>query len=392
MTRIKNILRNQRGISGLIFALSLGMLVGIAAITLDIGRAFVTQSELQNIADSAALAAGQQLGQQYTQAAAGNNNVIPDNWTADHTGLVTAGQGLSVLHSAGGLSGITLDGSDVVVGVWDAGNATVDTTGGLVTPDAVAVRSRRDGTTNGPIATFFARALSGNFQTIAVSMTATAALGPAITAPPGTVNAPFGISEQWFVDGGSCNDAIRFSPANDPLACAGWHVFDEVQLGSNPNNPAHCAGGGGGGGGGGQGSANAKMLREVIDCLAAADNYTSPEVTAHETQFDFTNGEVANAFNNLYDLYDAKADHDAAGYPTDWELMIPIYESTDCLGPIGQTTIVGFARAVVHNIDVDNRIIDATVECNAVIQDGRSGAPGTGGGIAPLGTIPNLVS
>ena len=215
MTRIKNILRNQRGISGMVFVISMGMLLGIAAITLDVGRAFVTRSELQNIADSAALAAARELGKQYEQAGAGNNNVIPDNWTADYTGLVTAGQGLSVLHSAGGLSGITLDANDVVVGVWNVGTATV--TAGLVTPDAVAVRSRRDGTANGAIATFFARALPGNFQTMDVSMTATAALGPAITAPPGTVNAPFGISETWFTNGGQCNDAIRFSPSNDPL-------------------------------------------------------------------------------------------------------------------------------------------------------------------------------
>ena len=110
MQRIKQILRTEQGISGIVFALSLGMLVAIAAITLDVGRAFVTRSELQNIADSAALAAGQQLGQQYAQAAAANNNTIPAGFTADLTGIVTAAQGLSVLHSAGGLSGITLDG------------------------------------------------------------------------------------------------------------------------------------------------------------------------------------------------------------------------------------------------------------------------------------------
>ena len=394
MTRIKNILRNQRGISALVFALSLGMLVGIAAITLDIGRAFVTQSELQNIADSTALAGAQQLGQQYAQVAAGNNNQIPDGWTADSAGIVTAGQGLSVLHSAGGLSGITLDGGDVVVGVWDAGNAIVDTTGGLVTPDAVAVQSRRDGTTNGPIATFFARALSGNFQTMDVSRTATAALGPAITAPPGTLTAPFGISSQWFEDGGSCNDAIRFSPANDPLACAGWHAFDEVSNGSNPNSPAGCAtsnGGGGGNGGNGGGSANAKLLRTVIDCMTAG-NYTSPPVSGPNTEFDFTNGEVANAFNNLYDLYDKYADHDADGYPTNWQVMIPVYQSSDCVGPSGPMPIVGFAAATVTNVDGKTRIIDANVQCNYVIPDARSGPPGTGGGISPLGTIPNMVS
>jgi Flp pilus assembly protein TadG len=392
MQRIKQIFRNEQGISGIVFALSLGMLVGIAAITVDIGRAFVTQSELQNIADSAALAAGQQLGQQYAQAAAANNGTIPTGWTADLTGIVTAAQGLSVLHSAGGLSGITLDGNDVVVGVWDEASHSVDTTGGLVTPNAVSVQARRDGTANGAIVTFFARALSSNHQTMDVTRIATAALGPAITALPGTINAPFGISEEWFKGEPPrpCNDAIRFSPANDPLACAGWHAFDEVTQGSNPNSPAGCGAGGTGGGGSGGGSANAKLLRTVIDCMAA-DNYTSPGVNS-DTIFDFTNGEVANAFDNLYNLYDTEADHDVDGNPTTWEIVIPVYESTDCGGPSGPLRIVSIAHATVTNVDVDNRIIDANVTCDAVIPNSRSGAPGTGGGISPLGTIPNLVS
>jgi hypothetical protein len=132
-------------------------------------------------------------------------------------------------------------------------------------------------------------------------------------------------------------------------------------------------------------------MKTTIECMT--DNYyTSPELNIGETSFDFNNGEIDNVFDSLYDLYDSKADHDADGYPTDWQIMIPIYESTDCVGPSGPITIVGFAAATVHGVDTQTRIIDATVICGAIIPDGRSGAPGAGGGIAPLGTIPNLVS
>jgi len=391
--RIHKILTNQQGVSGATFALSLVMLLGMAAITLDIGRAFVTKGELQNIADSAALAGARQLGEAYVTIAGANptaqatNNVSISGYEG---GIQTAADNMASQHAAGGKSNIALNAADTVIGQWNTGTKSVNA--GLFSPDAVTIQVRRDSNTNGPIATFFAKVLPGQFNSLDVTATATAALGPAITAPPGALNAPFGISSQWFTNGGSCNDAIRFAPANDPLACAGWHSFDEAQLGSNPQHPAHCSsssGPGGGGSGSGNAGTNASLMRNVLDCMTAG-NYTSPEVEAGTTQFDFNNGEVANAFNNLNDLYNAEKDSSTG----DWDIMVPIYQSSDCVGPTGPMTIVGFAKAVVHSVDVTNRIIDATVECHTIIPDARSGPPGSdlGGGLSPMGTIPGLVS
>ena len=51
------LLRDQRGASAVLIALLLVVLLGIAALAIDLGYLYVTRYELQNVADSAALAA-----------------------------------------------------------------------------------------------------------------------------------------------------------------------------------------------------------------------------------------------------------------------------------------------------------------------------------------------
>ena len=65
------LLRNQRGVSAVIIALLLVVLLGMAALAVDLGYLYVTRNELQNVADAAALAATRQLGEIY-QAMPGN--------------------------------------------------------------------------------------------------------------------------------------------------------------------------------------------------------------------------------------------------------------------------------------------------------------------------------
>ena len=49
--------RNQRGAVAIIVGLTLAVLIGFAGLALDLGRLYVNKSELQNAADSCALAA-----------------------------------------------------------------------------------------------------------------------------------------------------------------------------------------------------------------------------------------------------------------------------------------------------------------------------------------------
>jgi Flp pilus assembly protein TadG len=56
---------DQRGATAVTVVLFTAVMVMFAAFAIDIGHALVTKNELQNAADSAALAAGRQLGLTY---------------------------------------------------------------------------------------------------------------------------------------------------------------------------------------------------------------------------------------------------------------------------------------------------------------------------------------
>lgn len=58
-------LSDQRGASAVLIAIMLVMLIGFAALAVDIGYLYATRNELQNVADAAALAATRKLGELY---------------------------------------------------------------------------------------------------------------------------------------------------------------------------------------------------------------------------------------------------------------------------------------------------------------------------------------
>lgn len=55
-------IKNNRGVIFIIVALTLTMLVGVTALTVDIGYGLVVRTELQNVADASVLAGTRQLG------------------------------------------------------------------------------------------------------------------------------------------------------------------------------------------------------------------------------------------------------------------------------------------------------------------------------------------
>jgi len=58
-------LKDQAGAVAVTVAILMFVLVGIAALAIDIGYLLVTRNELQNVADAAALAAASKLGDNY---------------------------------------------------------------------------------------------------------------------------------------------------------------------------------------------------------------------------------------------------------------------------------------------------------------------------------------
>jgi len=233
--------KNQAGATAVIVAIVLPMLIGFGALAVDVGYMHVTKNELQNVADAAALAATRQLGTIYkgmTYDAQktyvcgdgvgdgdgdGNDDDDSNNDISVIKGVANA---VAYNNKAGGkhiivfdmTEGIEID--EVEIGVWDPYNIpppSADFTD-YTQPDAVRVKARMDGATNGPITTFFAKIFG--IDAVDVSAYATAALTSQNTAEPGELVLPIGISNRALE---KCDDPIIFSPTKD--ACAGWTGF-----------------------------------------------------------------------------------------------------------------------------------------------------------------------
>jgi len=230
--------RDQRGVTAVVVAIVIAVLMGIVALAVDIGYVAATKNELQNAADSAALAGAGLLGQIYlnmnlTQQQAyicDNEDHLPsDAYANDSLSIIAQAQDVvgSGKNKAGGQD-ISIVSTDVLINTW---TGTPFTISNYNQPDAVKVTVRRDAAANGPITTFFAKIFG--ISTADVRADATAALtGPAVMNE-GEMNLPIGLSKWQFFDvdncdmgtenEGICSEEITFSPTTE--SCAGWHNF-----------------------------------------------------------------------------------------------------------------------------------------------------------------------
>ncbi len=358
-------LREQKGMAAIHMAMLGTILVGITALAVDVGHALVTQNELQNAADAAALAATRQMGVGYLALPLADQQDLGRDLTSSEQAVIT-GQATAAAfaNKASDVANLALSQADIQFGTWDFTARTFTPT--VTRPNAIRVTARRDGGANGPITTFFAGVLGVNTMNIAT--TSTAALGTSGgPVPPGVADVPFAISSNWFNNTANCNDGIQFSPTG-PDGCAGWHVFD-------------------------QGNANASTLRDTVDGLQDG-SYTAPGFNPGVDPWTFTGGEVASAFNNLIDLWNAKKQWNNGRW--EWDINLPVYQAsspTSCDNPSGDIIIVGYAIATVTQ--VKKKDIQAEVKCDAYF-DGAPDPNQTGGGgagpLQPLSTYARLVS
>jgi hypothetical protein len=394
-----NRIKDQKGVIIILVALLLVVLIGFAALAIDVGYYMVTRNELQNIADGAALAACSELGEIY------RNMPLEDqsNYVCDPTLLVAKAVSIGSNNKAGGLQGITIAEEDVIIGTWDSISHTF--TQGPDQPDAVRVIARRqEGYADGPISTFLARVLG--IDTVNVRMDATAALTGQSTTEPGELELPIGISSYFFQDGVFCNDFIVFNPTNDPDSCAGWNSYDI----SPPND---------------------NLLRQILD-----GSVTSPGTTANDTAFNFIGGNLSNpTFDELLLLFMEKGyditeggepvltgddgdpiagpllqtvggtvpylvEGEQAYYPDDrqnptprnlhrWETSVVVYDWDDCSNPNTTIVIAGYSKISITNVqNAPEKRIEGKVLCDFFSDETTRGG---GGEYGIKGTIPGLV-
>jgi Flp pilus assembly protein TadG len=343
-------LDNSHGAAAVMVAITLTVLLAMGAAAIDIGHALVARNELQNVADAAALAGTRALGLIYEGMTPSAQQAY--NLSSSAAGnVIAAVQSTASLNAAAGTN-ISVNASDIQIGIWDPATRTLTPT--AAQPKAVRVLARRDSSANGPISTFLAGVVG--MTSVSVNAVATADMTAVGQTAPGQLDVPFAISEYYFTQFG-CGDAIQFHP-NDgtPQACAAWHTFDQ--------NPA-----------------NARTLRNIIDGMTAG-TYTSP-ATGPGSTLEFINGNVASAFPNLINLYNARKDANG-----NWDVFVPVYQSSDCAPPNGAIPIIGYAEARVTNVQGSpNHLITATIQCQVFEGNTVGGGPPYG----VFSALPGLV-
>jgi Flp pilus assembly protein TadG len=370
---------NERGAVAVMVALTLPVLLGFAALTIDIGQALVAKNELQDVADAGALAGARRLGVTYAGGPGGNPPPMTiqqqQNFTlTDPSQIRNSAKEVAALNYAAGTS-ITLLDSDIRIGQWNGVTKTFTTTNTL--PNAVRVTARRDGSANFPISTFLASMWGIN--NVNVSASATASLTPLGTTNPGELNAPFGISDNmgtWP----NCGSSIQFSPT--PSSCAGWTTFNQSPF-------------------------NTPTLRNVMDGLETGN---SPATVAGQTSLQFGGGELAGSISHdLHDLMvarqqagNAQINTNSSGSWWTWDVLMPVYQQSGsgCSNPSGMLLIVGYARATLNVYWMNNSgarvlqqqgnpipFIEGQIICDTVGNGMGGGAINTG----LFASVPGLV-
>lgn len=335
--RIDTVLTNQRGIAAIMVALAIVVLLGMAALAVDIGYRNVAQNELQNIADAAALAGAGELSRQY----------LASDFTAVQEDLIVAIAQAVADSNASGF------GIEVQIGTWRNRNeGFIGTLNNR--PNAVRAIARRGSDGNSQIPTFFAKIW--NIAGLDAQADAVAALTGASEIAEGELEIPVGISQQWFTDN-FCDQNIQFYPTSGTEGCAGWHVYDTWP-------------------------ANAEKLRDDILGGLLSGDFTPPALDLDDNpSFAFTGGNLSALLDVMIDLFNAFKDDDGV-----WRTEVVVY-GEDCGENPNQTiSVVGFASVEITAVEGPPPVLSATAQCGKI-------TPGAGGGnyYGTWGSIPGLV-
>jgi Putative Flp pilus-assembly TadE/G-like len=378
----------KKGAVAILVGASIVVFLGIAAFAIDFGFAWVTNNELQNIADGAALAGARQLGRVYCPEPA--DPTLPRCLTSAQQQAIDVSGDLAAIHAvvkdvaskntAMGKS-IAINDGDIQVGIWDytkhslvVSNVAVDINGDGTKelPNAVSVTARRDTSANDPIPTFFGRIY--NVSSISLAKPATAALTGLGHVAKGEIQVPLGVSK----DRDCSNPVITLQKTG--TSCAGWTSFLDTNT-SNSN------------------------MKDIIDGMRT-NTVQAPAANIGDT-FYYNGGTQSGVFLAFYNLYMAKRDPATR----DWQVVLPVYDDNgaSCSNPNGGLKIVGFATMTFSDpnpaISSDDPIGCTASDAKEPIktcplsQDIMRGTlvcmvqPGRGGGTDDwaIGDIPGLV-
>src|SRR6516225_3003564 len=207
MNRLVKIRLRRKGVVAPLIGLLLIPLLGMAAFAVDVGWMVLAQSDLQNAADAAALAGAEQLiGQQQLNASTGLyslNNGFAEYYMPGQTAVQqlailntaesaakTVAKNYASYHSAGKVSSLALNDSDIEFGFTDSSGSYTACPAYKGYPNTLKVTVRLDSNANGSLPLFFGPILGKSTEDLVVTASATIYSGTvnSVSINPGFVS------------------------------------------------------------------------------------------------------------------------------------------------------------------------------------------------------------
>lgn len=317
LSRLQGGPRRQRGVSTVLLAVALLMLMAFAALAVDGGMLYVAKNELHNAADAGALAGARVL---YTSDGSSVNegaNVVAQQAAMANNSQGTPVEVTSVLRGHWSFATRTFTPNDSLAPV-DLSSSTTEELD--LDPDfinAIEVVTERQAT---PVQAFFGTVLG--FNDYNVSARAVAYIGFASTLRPEDVDQPVGICKEALLNAaGEYECSVgRFIPDNGDTG--GWTSFQQNASGAASAND--------------------------VKAVTCADG--NPDELAYGEELQTVNGQVQSAFQVLYDCWE-----EATEKTKPWNLTLPVIECPSGVGPSNK--LVGAVNLnVVWIVDQANQI------------------------------------
>jgi Flp pilus assembly protein TadG len=369
MQKTPHTLVNDKGVTAIVVALLMTVLLGIASIAVDIGYMILAKNELQRAADAAALAGARALGEIYKNQDPNLTEVVDNKLT-----LKSEGNAVTIIKAvayetalankaAGANVDINYQDADdkdyIKLGNWDPTKRKDERfTENNTSPTVVQVKAENDN-----IATFFAR-IFGRHKSRAV-VDSTAALTPICKDDP----PPFGISGKW-IEVTNCGSTINWNSTQ--TSCAGW-----TTLNINKNDLDKSI---------------FKNDQDIMIGLMGGNERFGggiPAITKTVSSgptVDFTGGALGNElFEHINNVVTADGP---------WTIPVIVYDnprdsSDSCKNPGGALQVSRFATVTIYGANVTDKSINAKVACNFT-DEGR-GCGTDYSGLVTYGDIPSLI-
>jgi hypothetical protein len=312
------LLTNQKGVTIVLVAILLVVLIGFAAIAVDLAYLYIVKGELQNAADSGALAGAQvlyitdPLGVQVNPAANDTARalVIANYSEQSPVSIKPIGPdfpigGIERGHWSFATRTFTPNDSLIAVSLWNVTSAQLDANTNFINAVRVITTRKIVAATGLPEEPFFARIFGSSGQPL--EAVAVAYIGFAGTLEETKVDQPIAICKQGITD-----------PTTGKYTCG---VGRMINSGSNAG---HQTGG--------------WTNFSQSPCETASSNSVRPLVCANGNPdpivlgqgMGTTGGELQNVFDRMIDCWQLRADSNGDGIPDrPWSVTLPVI---DCPG------------------------------------------------------------